>query len=188
MTVPADGIERLMYFVDARIAQLQLTKADIERRGGPSRDTLTKLRGRSGSTTPLVGTLLRYDDALGWYPGSAAVTLLGGQPLSRTASLKRRKKPATQPLSEDQIAAHLTGLLSDEIASLETRSRQPHPAHLATAAPARGPRRRMGHRPGPGRRLCGRGRYAPPTRRRPAIRRTTSAPDRVMAGSARRAC
>ena len=120
MTVPASGIERLIHFVDARIAQLQLTKADIERRGGPSRDTLTKIVGRPGQNTPLVGTLLRYDDALGWYPGSSAVTLLGGQPLSRTASLKRRKKPATEPLSDNELAAHLTGLLSDEIAGLES--------------------------------------------------------------------
>jgi hypothetical protein len=120
MTVPANGVERLMHFVDARIEQLQLSKADVERRGGPSRDTLRKLQGRSGQNTPLVGTLLRYDDALGWYRGSAAVTLLGGQPLSRTAFLRRRKKPEPDPLTGDKVAAHLAGLLGDEIAALES--------------------------------------------------------------------
>ena len=120
MTVPANGVERLMHFVDARLEQLQLSKVDVERRGGPSRDTLRKLQGRSGHNTPLVGTLLRYDDALGWYRGSSAVTLVGGQPLSRTAFLRRRKKPETQPRTGNEVAAHLTGLLGEEIAALES--------------------------------------------------------------------
>ena len=43
MTVPADGIERLIHFVDARIAQLNLSKEEVARRGGPNRDTLAKI-------------------------------------------------------------------------------------------------------------------------------------------------
>ena len=63
MTVPADGVDRLIYFVDARIAQLNLSKEEVARRGGPARDTLAKIRGRADQHTPLVGTLLRNDAA-----------------------------------------------------------------------------------------------------------------------------
>jgi hypothetical protein len=122
MTVPADGVDRLIYFVEARIAQLNLSKEEVARRGGPAVDTLAKIRGRRNQNTPMVGTLLRLDSALGWQPGSAAVVLLGGQPLSLTArsrAVSRPKKHALQPMSEREIMQRLASQLHDEIARLE---------------------------------------------------------------------
>lgn len=94
----------------------------MARRGGPAPDTLAKIRGRRDQQTPMVGTLLRLDAALGWQPGSAAVTLLGGQPLSLTArsrAVSRPKKRALQPVSEREIMGRLVSQLHDEIARLE---------------------------------------------------------------------
>jgi hypothetical protein len=122
MTVPADGVDRLIHFVDARIAQLNLSKEEVARRGGPGVDTLAKIRARSDQRTPLVGTLLRFDAALGWQPGSAAVVLLGGQPLSLTArsrAIPRVRKHAAQPMSDHEIMERLVSQLHDEIARLE---------------------------------------------------------------------
>jgi hypothetical protein len=85
MTVPADGAARLIHFVDERIAQLNVSNEEQARRGGPAPGALAKIRGRRDQQTPMVGTLLRSDAALGWQPGSAAVAMLGGQPLSLTA-------------------------------------------------------------------------------------------------------
>jgi uncharacterized protein YhaN len=70
----------------------------------------------------MVSTLLRLDAALGWQPGSAAVALLGGQPLSLTArsrAVSRPKKRALQPMSELDIMERLVAQLHDEIARLE---------------------------------------------------------------------
>ena len=61
MTVPANGIERLIHFVDARIAQLNLSKEEVARRGGPNPDTLAKIRARTTSRTPNVETLLAVE-------------------------------------------------------------------------------------------------------------------------------
>jgi hypothetical protein len=122
MTVPVDGVDRLIHFVDERIAQLNLSKEEVARRGGPARDTLAKIRGRRDQQTPMVGTLLRLDAALGWQPGSAAVALLGGQPLSLTArsrAVSRPKKHALQPMGEREIMQRLAAQLYDEIARLE---------------------------------------------------------------------
>jgi hypothetical protein len=122
MTVAADGVDRLTHFVDARIAQLNLSKEEVARRGGPARDTLAKIRGRRDQQTPMVGTLLRLDAALGWQPGSAAVTMLGGQPLSLTArsrAVARPKRRALQPMNEREIMQRLVSQLHDEIARLE---------------------------------------------------------------------
>jgi hypothetical protein len=122
MTVPADGIDRLIHFVDERIAQLNLSKEEVARRGGPARDTLAKIRGRRDQQTPMVGTLLRLDAALGWQPGSAAVALLGGQPLSLTArsrAVSRPKKHALQRMSEREIMVRLVCQLYDEITRLK---------------------------------------------------------------------
>lgn len=122
MTVPADGVDRLIYFVDARIAQLNLSKEEVARRGGPGVDTLAKIQARPDQRTPLVGTLLRLDAALGWQPGSSAVVLLGGQPLTLTArsrAIVRVRKHAPQPMSEREIMQRLVSQLHDEIARLE---------------------------------------------------------------------
>lgn len=121
MTVPGEGVERLIHFVEVRMAQLDLTKDEVARRGGPSPDTLAKVRGRSDQRTPQVGTLLRLDQSLGWQPGSSAVVLLGGQPLSLTV---RRRKPGprhrpVKPITETEIGHRLAAQLHDEIARLE---------------------------------------------------------------------
>jgi hypothetical protein len=120
MTVPQEGVERLIHFVEKRMGQLDLTKDEVARRGGPSRDTLAKVRGNR-ERTPQVGTLLRLDQSLGWQPGSSAVVLLGGQPLSLNV---RRRKPGprrrpVKPVTDAEIAERLAAQLHDEIARLE---------------------------------------------------------------------
>lgn len=121
MTVPAEGIDRLIHFVDARLAQLKLSKKEIARRGGPGADTLSKVRGRQGQNTPTVATLLRLDAVLGWQPGSAAVALVGGTPLSVLARRKRVRysKQPPQALGEGEIEQRLTAQLRDELQRLE---------------------------------------------------------------------
>src|ERR1700736_7021809 len=92
MTEPADGVPRLMHFVDARLAQLHLSKQEAARRGVPKPSTLHKVRDRDYQSTPKVRTLLRIDQALGWEPGSSAVVMLGGHPLTVTARTSRRAR------------------------------------------------------------------------------------------------
>ena len=118
MAAPASGIDRLIHYVDARLAQLGLTKEEVARRGGPAVDTLSKLRRRTDQGRPTIGTLLRYDAALGWQPGSSAVTMIGGAPQSITTR-RPGKKPATPPLAENDIVARLTTQLRDELDRLE---------------------------------------------------------------------
>ncbi|MDQ2636943.1 MAG: hypothetical protein M3Y83_08720 [Actinomycetota bacterium] len=123
MTVPANGIERLIHFVDARIAQLNLSKEEVARRGGPNPDTLAKIRARTTSRTPNVETLLRLDQSLGWQPGSAAVTLLGGRPLSITAIGagvgRPRQHNAEAPVTTNEILYRLAEHFNDAIVHLE---------------------------------------------------------------------
>jgi uncharacterized small protein (DUF1192 family) len=123
MTAPAEGIDRLISFVETRLAQLKLSKQEVARRGGPAVDTLVKARGRKGQNTPTVSTLLMLDALMGWQPGSAAVTLLGGRPLSLTARRNRvvirdEKRPL-QPMSKGEIEQRLTAQLRDELDRLE---------------------------------------------------------------------
>jgi hypothetical protein len=118
MAAPAKGIDRLIHYVDARLAQLGLTKEEVARRGGPAVDTLSKLRRRTDHGRPTIGTLSRYDAALGWQPGSSAITMLGGLPQSITAR-RPGKKPATPPLAENDIVARLSTQLRDELHQLE---------------------------------------------------------------------
>ena len=124
MTVPADGVDRLIHFVEARMAQLNLSKEEVARRGGPGVDTLSKVRYRhSTQRTPMVGTLLRLDRALGWERGSSAVVLAGGSPLSLTAKRSRRTNRRDtqpgQPMTDHEILHRLVSQLRDEIARLE---------------------------------------------------------------------
>ena len=119
MTAPADGIDRLIHFVETRLAQLNMSKQEVADRGGPGVDTLVKARRRKAQNTPAVGTLLRLDATLGWQPGSAAVVLLGGHPMSLTprrnrAGLREKKHPL-RPISEDEITERLTAQLRDEL-------------------------------------------------------------------------
>jgi hypothetical protein len=108
-----------MYFVDARLAQLHLSKQQAAQRGFPSPSTLAKVRDSHEQSTPTVRTLLRIDRALGWQPGSAAVTMLGGNPLSvtaRTTGNAKARDEATQPMTADEVVHRLLGQLRNEIA------------------------------------------------------------------------
>ena len=124
MEVPADGVERLIYFVDRRIAQLNLSKEEVARRGGPNRDTLAKIRDRATSRTPSINTLLRLDTGLGWQPGSSAVTMLGGKPLSLGAVVgvagRPRRQTADLPVTADEVQRRLVDQLYDEITRLQS--------------------------------------------------------------------
>ena len=123
MTVADDGVDRLIHFVDERLAQLQIRREEMARRGGPSYDALTKIRVRSTQNTPRVSTLLRLDRALGWQLGSSAVVLLGGTPLSVTARVRgkaRLKQQAAQPVSAGEILQRLVDQVHDEIARLDS--------------------------------------------------------------------
>jgi len=121
MTVADGGVDRLIHFVDERLAQLQIRREEMARRGGPSYDALTKIRGRSTQNTPRVSTLLRLDDALGWQLGSSAVVLLGGTPLSVTARVRRKARlQAAQPVTAEEIMHRLVDQVHDEIARLDS--------------------------------------------------------------------
>lgn len=118
MTVPADGVARLMHFVDARLGQLRMSKEDANRRGFPHPSTLAAVRDRDSQRTPTVRTLLRIDRTLGWQPGSAAVVLLGGTPLSvtaRTTPNVRAHEQSSTPMTAQDVVDRLLGQLHDEI-------------------------------------------------------------------------
>jgi hypothetical protein len=76
------------------------------------------VRDRDVQNTPTVRTLLRIDRALGWQPGSAAVTLLGGHPLTVTARTTKgvqARERAARPVIGDEVANRLLSQLEDEI-------------------------------------------------------------------------
>jgi hypothetical protein len=119
MGVPANGVPRLMHHVDARLGQLRMSKQEAARRGFPAPSTLAKVRDRDRQATPTVRSLLRIDRTLGWEPGSAAVILLGGHPLSITARTSRRvraRADAASPMTADEVMTRLLDQLGDEIA------------------------------------------------------------------------
>nr|AQS22459.1 hypothetical protein pCBMA213_2_00095 [Mycolicibacterium sp. CBMA 213] len=121
MAAPAQGLDRLIYYMDQRIAQLNLSKDEIARRGGPSRDTLAKVRGRANGRTPMVSTLLRLDQSLGWQPGSSAVVMQGGEPLTVTATARATRKANREvdPVTGREVVHRITAQLHDEIVRLE---------------------------------------------------------------------
>jgi hypothetical protein len=98
MAVPKDGPERLIHFVNQRLADLGITQEELTARGGPDRSTLGKLRSRPDQKTLTVAKLLSYDDTLGWERGSAAVALLGGTPQEATPN------GAPQISTDDKVA------------------------------------------------------------------------------------
>ncbi len=79
--IPADGVGRLLFFVEDRLAQLRWTREDLAAAGGPAPSTLYKAAERGGGLS--VKTLARLDVALGWQEGSAQWTLAGGSPTLR---------------------------------------------------------------------------------------------------------
>ncbi len=118
MTLPAEGVARLMHFVDDRLGQLRMTRDEAVRRGFPNPSTLAAVRNRDKQRTPQVRTLLRIDRTLGWQPGSAAVVLLGGFPLTvtaRTTDNVRAKEKSATPLSAAEVVERLLEQLRDEV-------------------------------------------------------------------------
>ena len=118
MTVPTDGVPRLMHFVDARLAQLKMSKEEAARRGFPDPSTLSKVRDRNTQRTPTVRTLLRIDNGLGWQPGSAAVVLLGGFPLTVTARATvatRTRAHKARPVTAEEVVSRLLDQLGSQI-------------------------------------------------------------------------
>ena len=81
MDAPDGGVARLDRFVAERLATLRITRAELARRGGPSRSTLNK--AITGDRPLSRATLARLDSALGWAPGSAAAIMRGGTPSAR---------------------------------------------------------------------------------------------------------
>jgi hypothetical protein len=79
--LPADGVTRLLFFVEDRLAQLRWTREDLAAAGGPAPSTLYKASQRAGGLA--LKTLARLDFALGWQEGSAQRVLLGGSPAVR---------------------------------------------------------------------------------------------------------
>lgn len=81
MEVPTGGITRLQHFVTERRHALNISRAEVQARGGPSPSTMNKaLAGSRRLSRPTLG---RLDRALGWAPGSAAAVLQGGTPTAR---------------------------------------------------------------------------------------------------------
>ena len=74
-------MERLMFFIQHRLAQLDWTRDDLAAAGGPSPSTLYKAQrvGRELAER----TLARLELALGWQPGSAQRIVDGGAPALR---------------------------------------------------------------------------------------------------------
>ncbi len=79
--IPADGVGRLLFFVEDRLAQLRWTREDLAAAGGPAPSTLYKAAERGGGLS--VKTLARLDVALSWREGSATWILAGGSPALR---------------------------------------------------------------------------------------------------------
>jgi hypothetical protein len=79
--LPADGIGRLLFFVEDRLAQLRWTREDLAAAGGPAPSTLPTARRRDGELASR--TLARLDFGLGWQEGSSHRTMSGGSPTVR---------------------------------------------------------------------------------------------------------
>jgi hypothetical protein len=82
--VPVDGVRRLLFFVENRLAQLRWTREDLVAAGGPAPSTLRKARRRDGGLARR--TLARLDCALGWQSGSAQNILAGAGPSLRVSA------------------------------------------------------------------------------------------------------
>jgi hypothetical protein len=71
-------MERLMFFIQHRLAQLGWSRDDLAAAGGPSPSTLYK--AHRGGRELAERTLARLELALGWQPGSAQRIVDGGAP------------------------------------------------------------------------------------------------------------
>jgi hypothetical protein len=114
-----------------------MTKDEAHRRGFPHPSTLAAARASNDRRTPTVRTLLRIDRTLGWQPGSGAVVLLGGWPLSvtaRTTRAVRAQEQAAMPLSAQGVTDRLLDQLHAGIeqAREEVRAVDERLTHLYT--------------------------------------------------------
>ena len=116
MTVPANGVARLMHFVDARLEQLHISKEEAARRGFPDPSTWPRCVTATprtprrcapccASTAPWAGSPARRP----W--------CCGGNPLSVTARPPRACGPRTgrATVTGDEVVARLLDQLHDEI-------------------------------------------------------------------------
>lgn len=78
---PQAGMERLMFFVQHRLAQLQWTRDTLAAFGGPAPSTLRKAYRESRVLSER--SLARLEVALDWQPGSAQRVMAGGSPSLR---------------------------------------------------------------------------------------------------------
>jgi len=83
--VPTDGLNRLLFFLDDRLAQLRWSREDLGAAGGPVPATLRSAVRRGGGLSRR--SLARLDYALGWQEGSASRVLAGGSPSVRISDL-----------------------------------------------------------------------------------------------------
>jgi hypothetical protein len=74
-------MERLMFFIQHRLAQLSWSRDDLAAAGGPSPSTLYK--AHRGGRELAERTMARLELALGWQPGSAQRVVDGGAPALR---------------------------------------------------------------------------------------------------------
>ncbi len=73
--IPIDGTERLLFFLNQRLAQLRWSREELAAQGGPSPSTVYKALGRRRHER-----MARLELALGWQAGSAHRILEGGAP------------------------------------------------------------------------------------------------------------
>ena len=120
--IPEVGIERLMFFIQHRLAQLQWTRDDLAGAGGPSPSTLYKAH-RAGRELA-ERTLARLELALGWQPGSAQQIINGGSP---TLRLSERVQTVTARIDaaladgEDKGVRHTAAELRDLLMAVADR-------------------------------------------------------------------
>jgi len=76
--IPTEGVRRLLFFLENRLAQLRWTREDLAAAGGPAASTLRKASRRDGGLTRR--TLARLDFAVGWQEGSSQNILAGRSP------------------------------------------------------------------------------------------------------------
>lgn len=116
--IPAAGMGRLLYFIDARLVQLGWSRANLAAAGGPTPSTLYKAGQREGGLAPR--TLTRLDFVLGWQDGSAQQVIDGGAPavrLSEQVEASARRIDAAlrraQCVGTNQCAQQLKNFLLD---------------------------------------------------------------------------
>ena len=109
---PADGVRRLLFFVEDRLAQLRWTREDLAAAGGPHPSTLYKAAEREGGLA--LKTLARLDVALGWQEGSAQRVLSGENPAVRiseqvnlcAAAINAARRDAEHTLRRAYVHVH----------------------------------------------------------------------------------